>query len=614
MKPRRYEVKFPVVLAIALVNALLIAALSVYLQPGAFRTSLYHIVKTPSLIVLNLLPVVLVLGTAYCLCGNVFAASAAADFLFAGLSYANLLKLECRNDPVIPADLTLLREGLNAMGEYELDLHLFYLALILGSVAFFVILAVFVRLPAPRRRFRLPAAAALCAVLALLVSTVYADKDYYNALPDVDKSNVSQVFNTYGFTYCFLHNWNLYPVDKPAGYSAREAKAWEEEKLPAAQSTGVNVIFVMGEAYTDLSDEEAFLYPEEENPTYGFHQIADSDRAVSGHILVSGFGAGTANTEFDVMTGCQTTLLTETGNASAFRVIHSSTPSLARIYNEAGYHSWFMHPGYDWFYNRTNVYDWLGIQDQTFQGDMSFDPEEYFQNFLSDDAFRCALEAGLEERSGSPLFTYCVTIENHQAYTYAKYGDALTEEIPTTAALSEEAEEQLRVYFQGVRHTSEMLVELTAYLDEVDTPTVLVFFGDHRPALGGDYLAYREVGSRVGGLEPEDVLYTYETPFFIWSNRAMADAMDVSAAIEALRLPESGRINASYLGAVVYKLTGMTGRDAYMDYLTQAWQVLPVSCHGAYLSPEGEATDVMTEEQNQVLTKLHRWQYYRLRG
>ena len=35
-----------------------------------------------------------------------------------------------------------------------------------------------------------------------------------------------------------------------------------------------------------------------------------------------------------------------------------------------------------------------------------------------------------------------------------------------------------------------MLEELTEYLDSLDAPYLLVFFGDHQPNLGGHYLAY----------------------------------------------------------------------------------------------------------------------------
>lgn len=83
----------------------------------------------------------------------------------------------------------------------------------------------------------------------------------------------------------------------------------------------------MCESYSDLSDEDVFQYAEEDNPMYGFHRLAASDRARSGHIVVSNYGAGTANTEFDVLTGIQTNMVSP-NNVSSFRVLHKPINAL----------------------------------------------------------------------------------------------------------------------------------------------------------------------------------------------------------------------------------------------------------------------------------------------
>lgn len=203
---------------------------------------------------------------------------------------------------------------------------------------------------------------------------------------------------------------------------------------------------VMCEAFTDLPNASAFTYTEEENPIAAYNRLAES--TLSGHLIVSNTGAGTANTEFDVLTGMMTNRI-GTGTTSAFRTVHRNTDSIPRMLNEAGYRTFFMHPGQNWFYNRESVYTYLGISDQVFQD--AFDPSDYLGEWISDEAFLRVLEQSLEERQGdTPLFTYAVTIQNHQAYTAGKYG-FVPDPPETTVSLSDAASTYLSVYFKACR-------------------------------------------------------------------------------------------------------------------------------------------------------------------
>lgn len=585
----------------------------VMIQPGAFFTSLRTIFQLPSLVLLNYLPVLIVLSILYLLIGNVFTGAAIASLVFNGLSYANLLKMDGRNDPLVPSDLTMIRESLDAVSDYQLNLHPFSLAVLIGVFAVCFALSRFLCTPRPRWLIRLPVIATLTAALIGMIFTVYADKDYYSNLPNINIANVPAVFNTYGFNYCFLHNATLYAVDKPENYSASEVKKWEQQTLPADTPQDVNVICIMGESFSKLSDESAFTYAsDEDNPLYFYHQLENSEQSISGNIIVSGFGAGTANTEFDVITGMQTTLLDATNPAtSAFRTVHHNIPTLASVFSDAGAQTWFLHPGKSWFYNRESVYRYFGIQDSTFEE--VFDGMPLAGSFYTDEAFLSVMNDGISrlEQNGN-YFIFSVTIENHQAYTASKYGDSLTEQIPFHGTLSASSKEQLSVYLQGVRHTSEMLEQLTQELNQSDKPTLLLFFGDHRPALGADYAAYREIGSDCGKTDtPEHILYAHEVPYLIWGNTAYQDKYPFDE--NSLDLPQNGLLNSNYLGALVYEITGMTGQDAYFDFLTQARRTLPVFYQNSYCLPDGQYTDTLTQEQSNILHKLHCWQYYRLK-
>lgn len=579
------------------------------IQPGGVTETLRMFWQDKLLIPLNAFPILVVLLVCYWTLGNPFAAAGTAGLIVNLLSYVNLVKTDCRNDPFIPADISLVREAVNAAGEYTLNLHIGTLAGILALSALCFLLAAGFRVKHPRWQVRVIGAVAVLGAFVWSMPNVYQSVELYTPRGEnLSKSNVPEVFRLCGFPYCFLHNYDLYPIEKPEGYQKSTVEQWAAEDAVEYTKPGVqpNVIFIMCESYSDLSDEDVFQYAEEDNPMHGFHRLAASDRARSGHIVVSNYGAGTANTEFDVLTGIQTNMVSP-NNVSSFRVIHKSINALPWICRLAGYTTYFTHPGYSWFYNRDNVYKFLGMEERVFNE--TYTDEDRKGTMISDQAFYEHLSAALDEKLGGdkPLFAYGVTIQNHQAYPYSKYGFE-PEKPPLSTTISEGAMETLSVYLEGVRDSTAMLEKLCDYFDSREEPILLVFYGDHRPALGQDYGVYRELGLMTGETDSsEDILDTYKTPYLLWANKAYAPDCD----FDSLDLPET--ISSNFLGAAVYELTGMTGTDPYFDALEELRRSLPVISHGVYVDGTGSVSTETTDSQEEVLRRLAWWKYYRLK-
>lgn len=579
------------------------------IQPGPLGETLAMFWSDRVLFLLNGFPVCVVLLLCWCAAGNVFTAAGLGGLIVNLMSYVNLVKTDCRNDPFVPDDIQLLREAVNAASEYTLDLHWgILIAILLGSAACFV-LAHYIRTPKPRWYVRAAGALVLLGSFCWSIPNVYQKTGFYNKRGnEMSKTNVAEVFRLCGFPYCFLHNYNLYSVEKPEGYSSAEmqALAAADDAVYTAPAVRPNLIFVMCEAYTDLSDEDVFLYSEEENPTHGFHVLAQSGRARSGHIVVSNFGAGTANTEFDVLTGIQTNMVSP-GNTSSFRVLHKAVNALPQVCKHAGYKTYFMHPGYSWFYNRDNVYGWLGVDERKFNDD--YTDADKKGTMISDAAFLAHLTADLDTRLSTtePLFAYTVTIQNHQAYPYTKYGFE-PEKPPLSVTISDASMETLSVYLEGVRDSTAMLTQLCAYFDSREEPVLLVFYGDHRPTLGQDYAVYRELGLSTGLTgSADEIISTYETPYLLWANEAYAPYCD----FDALELPDV--LSSNYLGATVYELAGLTGLDPYFDTLEDLRRTLPVISHGCWLDTDGNAIPALSGAQQAALDTLADWKYYRLK-
>jgi hypothetical protein len=324
-------------------------------------------------------------------------------------------------------------------------------------------------------------------------------------------------------------------------------------------------------------------------------------------VVVPGFAGGTANTEFDVLTGMQTNALSAS-TTSAMRVVNRNLDSLFRVFGNDGYETSFYHPGDNWFYNRENVYRWFGAEETLFVGDM--EAPEYKGRWVTDDYAAGLIEKAFEEAE-APLFHFTTTIQNHMSYTADKYGPDY--DFPPTGipGLSEEAETLLSVYVEGVRDADAMLGRLWKYFDDQEEPVVLVYFGDHLPYLGNDMLAYKELGLDVAAPDGEQQdPFSYKTPYVIWANGAAAETLDWDRAVESLALPES--ISASFLGAAVLELTGRRTESPWFFFLSELRRELPVVQNNLCQLFDGSVTGELTQDQRELLQQWRKWSYYKL--
>lgn len=589
-----------------------VTLLALWCQPNSFRGLLSGFLRQPLLIVLNALPVGLLVLAAAALLRNVFFGAALVNLAVGTLSIANRVKIEVRDEPVFPRDFALLKEVGSALGSYDIHFPLPQIAAVLLVTAALVALGALVgSKPFPVERLRGWAGSLLgfavgLAALAGLILTVYASKGLYQSFKVSNAEYVPAVFNDLGFPYAFCHHFTTYLVDRPEGFSRAEAEGWETGGLPG-QGRDVSVVMVMNEAFSDITDADVFPYGEDNDPLPNLHALREDPCALSGHVVVPGFAGGTANTEFDVLTGMQTNALSAS-TTSAMRVVNRNLDSLFRVFGNDGYGTSFYHPGDNWFYNRENVYRWLGAEETKFVGDM--ENPAYKGRWVTDDYAAGLIEDAFEEAEG-PLFHFTTTIQNHMSYTADKYGPDY--EFPPTGipGLSAEVETLLSVYVEGLRDADAMLGRLWRYFDAREEPVVLVYWGDHLPYLGNDMLGYKELGLDVApGPEGQENLAACKTPFVIWANDAAADVLDWERAVESLDLPET--VSACFLGAAVLELTGRGEESPWFSFLNQLRREVPVVQRSVYQLPGGSVTAELSPEQQALLQKWRRWSYYKL--
>ena len=458
MKRHSRPVGLLTAILLGLACSVVVTLFVLWVHPVSVLAMLGKMLRQPLILFLNWLPIALLTAAFAFAFRNVFFSSALVGLIVGAMSLINRVKLTIRGEPFVPRDISLIKEAADAAGSYDMTLPWFQIGCLVVMTAVFIVLGVLLPLKksedAPKKRGALVRVMGFVLCLAVLVGAVglvYSSTDLYNSFETTEPYNLSSVNNELGFAYYFCYHFSTYKIEKPEGFDRDEAASWETGYESAPDAADVNVVFVMNEAFSDILNEDVFVFPEGENPMEVYNTLAEGENAWAGHIVVPYFAGGTADTEFDVASGMQTNLLNPAApSLTAFRTVNRDLDSIFRIFGADGYTSCFMHPGQSWFYNRENVYDWFGADESFFVED--FDAE-YKGSWVTDESVLRELVSRFEEKSagGGLDFTYAVTIQNHMSYTAEKYGDYVCPEVETTAELSPEIQTAVNVYAEPGR-------------------------------------------------------------------------------------------------------------------------------------------------------------------
>ena len=230
-----------------------------------------------------------------------------------------------------------------------------------------------------------------------------------------DFSNLSDAYNDYGFGDRFLLSIVDRGVDKPDDYS-REAVQDILDTIPAGTDSGTagntkpNVIFVQLESFFDVNTLAGVTYSEE--PLPNLKRLAAM--YPSGQFEVPVIGAGTVNSEFEVLTGMR---VKDFGAAEyPYKSILSEKTCETIAYDllASGYRTHAIHNHQGSFYARNEVYTHLGFQDYTsieYFRRPEYNKREWAKDSILTDEILSLITA-TEERD----FVFAVSVQAHGKY------------------------------------------------------------------------------------------------------------------------------------------------------------------------------------------------------
>ncbi len=522
--------------------------------------------------------------------------------LWLTLGVVEFMVIKERTQPFCSVDILMIKDGFSLITIY----YSWAKIILIFSSAFAAICAIIMMFARMKRRrhYNLPMSLAVFVGFVLMSFMVAALGVRGEVLPRRFDSLVD-AYDEYGFVTCFTFTFGQQGISRPDEYSPETVAEVLTDIAPESGDEYVyphfsendnlahpNIVFVQLESFFDVNTVVDSAYSAD--PTPWFNRLCS--RFPSGTLYVPTVGGGTANTEFEVLTGLNRDAF-GAGETPYNTILQQTTcESVCYDLKDYGYTATAMHNNTATFFSRNTVYPNLGFD--------RFVPLEYMQNVKYTPIGWCR-DAVLTDEILTALTTtdtrdvvFCVAVETHGKYeeTYEyKDGDievlSLPEEIPLAP---------FQNFVNALPSTDAFLRSLTLALLRFDEPTILVAYGDHLPALEltNDLLSTGSI---------------YASRYVIWDNFGRAfDAPD----LQAYRLSANLMKQLGFSGGVVTRLHQATDiADAGDEYLQKLELLGYDMLYGDRQAFEGEypylRTDMRMGSRDITVTGVER-EYHRL--
>lgn len=308
--------------------------------------------------------------------------------------------------------------------------------------------------------------------------------------------NIGQAYQEYGFVYCFSNSLFNTGIGKPDVYGREVVQTIKGEEFVSSNLYSLqehprpNVLMLQLESFFDplLWENQPLDY----DPVPFFRSL--KQKYPSGYLSVPSVGAGTANTEFECITGMNLDFFGP-GEYPYKTVLQDTVcESLAFDLKGIGYRTHAIHNNEATFYDRHKVFSQLGFD--------TFTPIEYMYGVERNETGWCRdkilvgeIKKTLDSSPGQD-FIYTISVQGHGKYPDFEY------------------------YGEQIHEMDQFLADLTAMLDGRREPTVLVLYGDHLPGF-----EWTEEEMKNHSL--------FQTEYVIWNNM---DLPDVKRDLEAYQL------------------------------------------------------------------------------
>ncbi|HEU0277949.1 MAG TPA: LTA synthase family protein [Rhodanobacteraceae bacterium] len=418
----------------------------------------------------------------------------------------NTVKVANLAIPLMPADFRILGQLGHGVGELLSSYlpHLGWLAAAL--VVAVVVLVAWYRLEpplwprAPRRRRVLTSAILLAALVTLVAGVAFWRPVYNPTLLGMQPWSATSTRQHDGLVASLLlfhlqYGAQHHKADRAAalGLMAHYQPAIAQRLAAQATHSGdkPDIVVILSESFFDPTIMNG--YPAGTDLTPNYRRLAQ--HAIAGQLHVPTFGGGTIRTEFEVLTGLSLRYFPDI-QFPYLQIHQKQIPGIVRLLARDGYQTLAVHGNNPGFWNRTEAFKELGFDRFVSIGDFPADDALDNGNYMSDKSFTDELLRQLPDDS-PPRFVLGISMEAHGPYDKDPGIDtAVRDAIPVPSAVTNpQAKLELQNYIYHMQNADRQLGRLVDVLAQRRRRTLVLFFGDHLPAL---VPAYQEAGFRNG--------------------------------------------------------------------------------------------------------------------
>lgn len=449
------------------------------------------------------------------------------SLLWIAVAVVNTILLASRNTPFNGSDFRLIWVAFDIIGAYlPFSMAVFIVFLILAAISLVVLLFIKGKKTERNMHFSSVSFGIIIGVTvaSLLIHSLFVESNHFSNLPNA--------YREYGFVYSFLSSSIDHGIEKPDGYDDNLVKnvlngmeekdnhsedvAGEnaESVVPSASEDKPNVIFLQLESFYDPANIEGLSFSKDPIPI--FRHLSEEN--MSGRFTVPSIGAGTANTEFEVLTGMD---IDHFGIAEYpyLSVLQDTTcESIAYNFKEYGYAAHVIHNHSGTFYDRHIVFPNLGFD--TFISAENMGPITRNENGWAKDSM--LVDEIMDVMAYTPSQTdlvYTISVQAHGKYpttpeeydTY--YNDSNPAAITVTGNEQDPEKPGFDYWINQIYDVDLFIGDLISTLNSFEEPTVLVMYGDHLPAFNVENW---NIGERS----------FYDTDYIIWSNFGLENKGD----------------------------------------------------------------------------------------
>lgn len=526
----------------------------------------------------------------------------------------NLIRTSITGEPITFNDINFISQitSVTKLGMNNILQNTYwYLGILLGEIIFLVMIVKLSKkhlVEMKNTKARVIILTTCLLVLVILFLPFEATNNFYLNL--FFRNNDVKDYKSYTTNYDYYKkngiiggmygNLLLTRTFKPASYEEKEVEEFLNMSGDYIQKKTLgkpNIIMIFSEAFWDVTKISEVKF--NTNPIEKYNELKKNGKTIN--LLVPSFGGMSENVSMEILTGEKMNYFANgyIPIMSLYKEKNSSRiPSLIKELKNNDYSSKIVF-GHD-YYNAKQAFESIGFDTYLNYYNTQAYPDNIKGEELSDKYMIDEVINELDNKAeGSKIFYMASTIENHMPFDKSKfenYDIGITE-----STLTEQEQEQVLVYAQGLHDASNELSRLYEFVKKYDEPTIIIFLGDHLPYLYDEKneLLVNNVEYFNTNDEKENIYRKYSTEALILSNyNVNLDEIPTCMGADML-------LN-SVLNNMDIKLSN------YYKWLYQTRNV--IQCYNKYIFMDSKNMlyyyDELPEDMKEIYKKREDIQYY----